>query len=243
MGRLLGFVYGLVSYVVFLIAFLYAIGFVGNIYVEKSIDSGEPGALGTSLLINVALLGLFAVQHSVMARPGFKRVWTTIVPRSVERSTFVLLASLILLLLYREWQPMPDTVWDVSGSTVGMILTAGFWVGWGIVLLATFMLNHFELFGVWQVYLNLVQKEPEDSGFRTPMLYRYVRHPIMLGFLIAFWCTPTMSQGHLLFAVMTTGYIMVGVSLEERDLIAHFGEQYQSYKQRVRAVIPIPKKG
>ncbi len=243
MGRLIAFVYGLASYIVFLIAFLYAIVFTGNLYVDKTIDSGEPGALGRSLLINALLLALFAIQHTIMARPGFKRSWTAIVPRVVERSTFVLFASLILILLYWQWQPMPEEVWNVAGTTLGTVLWVLFWAGWGLVLLATFMLNHFELFGLQQVYLNVVQRDPQAAAFKTPGLYRYVRHPIMLGFIIAFWSTPTMSQGHLLFAVMTMGYIMVGVTLEERDLIAHFGEEYRDYKRQVRALIPIRKKG
>lgn len=243
MGRLIAFVYGLASYIVFLIAFLYAIVFTGNLYVDKTIDSGEPGALGSSLLINAVLLALFAIQHSIMARPGFKKRWTAVVPSVVERSTYVLFASLILILLYWQWQPMPEEVWNVAGTTLGTVLWVLFWAGWGLVLLATFMLNHFELFGLQQVYLNLVQREPQAVAFKTPGLYRYVRHPIMLGFIIAFWCTPTMSQGHLLFAVMTTGYIMVGVTLEERDLIAQFGEDYRDYKRRVRALIPMRKKG
>lgn len=243
MGRLIAFAYGLASYIVFLIAFLYAIGFTGNLYVAKTIDSGVPGELGTSLLINALLLGLFAIQHTIMARPGFKEGWTKVVPQVVERSTFVLIASLILILLYWQWQPMPAEVWDVTGTALGTILTVGFWGGWALVLLATFMLNHFELFGLSQVYLNLMKREAQPMAFHTPGLYRWVRHPIMLGFIIAFWCTPAMSQGHLLFAVMTTGYVMVGVTLEERDLIAHFGEEYRDYKRRVRALIPIRKKG
>jgi protein-S-isoprenylcysteine O-methyltransferase Ste14 len=243
MSRLIAFVYGTIAYATFLLAFLYAIGFVGNFIVPKNIDSGEPAPLGMGILINVGLLGLFAVQHSVMARPGFKEWWTQFVPKSVERSTFVLFASLLLLLVYWQWRPLPTEVWNFAGSFVGTILMVVFWVGWVTVLVSTFLINHFDLFGLRQVYMNLKGEEYTYLGFRTPGLYKMVRHPIMLGFLLAFWGAPVMTQGHLLFTVVTTAYIFVGVKLEERDLVGVFGEQYQKYLKTASAVIPMPRKG
>lgn len=232
-------VYGVICYVIFLGSFLYAIGFVGDVIVPKTIDSGLSAAPATALLIDLLLLGAFAVQHSVMARPGFKAVWTKIVPRPVERSTYVLFSSLLLALLCWQWQPFPSLVWDAASSPVlAGLLTALFWLGWAILLLATFMINHFDLFGLRQVYLRLRGLEYSPPRFVQRALYKVVRHPIMLGFLIAFWAAPRMSLGHLLFSIATTGYILVGIALEERDMAAAHGEQYRTYRSSVPMVIP-----
>lgn len=240
MGRLLSFVYGFASYLFFLCVFLYAIGFVGNLLVPKSIDSGATRPLAEAIAINALLLGLFAIQHSVMARPGFKRVWTRIVPHSIERSTYVLFASLALALLFWQWRAMPELVWDVESVAGQAALHLLFAAGWAIVLGSTFMISHAHLFGLSQVHDHFRGKEPRPMRFETPALYRHLRHPIMLGFLIAFWATPRMSWGHLLFAVATTGYILIGVRLEERDLIGALGDRYRAYRQQVPMFLPLP---
>ncbi len=242
MGRILAFLYGLVSYLIFFGTFLYAIGFVGNVFVPKSIDSGVPGSFTPSLVVDAVLLGLFAIQHSVMARPGFKKRWTQIVPQPIERSTYVLIASLVLALLFWQWRPILNVVWSVENSIGSLVLQVLFWVGWGTVLLSTFLIGHFDLFGLRQVYLYWVGKAYPASGFKTPGLYKIVRHPIMLGFIIAFWATPRMTVGHLVFAVATTVYILIAVQIEEHDLTNLYGDTYMEYKREVAMLIPMPRK-
>jgi protein-S-isoprenylcysteine O-methyltransferase Ste14 len=242
MGFLIA-LYGAVAYAIFLATFCYAAGFVGNVVVPKSVDVGmPPGAAGEPLAVsvgvNVLLLGLFAVQHSVMARPHFKRWWTHIVPPAAERSTFVLLASLALIFMVLEWRPLPATVWDLSGSPAGTLLRGVYALGWGLVLVSTFQIDHFELFGLKQVWHRLTDRKPPAAAFRTPLFYPHVRHPISLGFLLGFWGAPVMSAGHLLFAAVTSAYILVGIWFEERDLVAQFGQRYRSYREQVGMLLP-----
>ena len=238
MNRILAVAYGAVSYLIFLAAFLYAIGFVGNFVVPRSIDAGVAASTTEAVVVNVALLGLFAVQHSVMARPGFKRRWTRLVPAAIERSTYVLVASLVLFLLFWQWRTLPAVVWDVTWTPGRIAVWALFWIGWLTVLASTFMINHFDLFGLRQVYLAWRGEPYPQSQFRSTLLYRYVRHPIMLGFIIAFWAAPTMTVGHALFAIATTAYILIAVRLEEHDLAAEL-EPYRDYRRRVPMMIPL----
>ena len=221
--------------------FLYAVGFVGNLPVPKSIDSGSKGSLPIAVLVDTLLLLLFAVPHSIMARPAFKRWWTQFVPPPVERSTYVLVSSLTLGLLFWQWRPIPAVVWHVANFLPRSVLHAVFWAGWALVLLSTFLIDHFDLFGLRQVYLYASGRPYTPVSFKVLGFYRYVRHPITLGFLLAFWSTPTMTTGHLLFALATTAYILIALQLEERDLVSFHGEQYQAYRKQVGMLLPLPR--
>jgi protein-S-isoprenylcysteine O-methyltransferase Ste14 len=238
LGRFVAFLYGLVAYAVFFGSFLYAIGFVSGLAVPKTIDTGPVTPITEAFIVNILLMSLFAVQHSVMARRQFKEWWTQYVPKSVERSTYVLFASLALVLLFWQWQPIPTVVWQVADSTVAAAIICLSFIGWLIVLTSTFLINHFELFGLHQVANNLVGRPMPAPRFRAPVFYKLVRHPIYLGFIIAFWAAPTMTLGHLMFAAVTTAYIIVGALLEERDLVEMFGDDYRRYRQRVSMLIP-----
>jgi len=244
MKKSISFIYGILAYLIFLISFLYAIGFVGDFIVPKSIDSGTETSFMKALLINALLLSVFAIQHSVMARPAFKKWLTSIISPAIERSTYVLLSSLALLLMYWKWQPMKTIIWEVEDHTFALVLTGVFFFGWLVVFLSTFMINHFVLFGLTQIFDNLKNKQTQNPEFQTNYLYKIVRHPIMLGFIIAFWATPLMTAGHLVFAVATTLYILIAVKyLEEKDLRESIGNEYEEYQKKVPMIVPFTKSG
>jgi methanethiol S-methyltransferase len=241
MSRLVVFAYGVVAYGVFFVTYLYAAGFVGNLIVPKSLDSAPTAPLGTALLINLGLLGLFAVQHSVMARPWFKRALLRVLPQAAERSTYVLASSLALILLFWQWSPLGGVIWEIENPIGRAVMYGAFGFGFLLVLYTTFLINHFDLFGLRQVWLYLIGRDYTSLNFATPGPYRLIRHPLYLGWFFAFWAAPTMTATHLLFAVMTTGYILVAIQLEERDLIAAHPE-YAEYKRHVPMIIPLPKR-
>jgi protein-S-isoprenylcysteine O-methyltransferase Ste14 len=242
MKRLTFLLYGVAAYAAFVGTVLHAIGFVAGVAVPRSVDSGGPVApVTTAVAVDVALLGLFALQHSVMARKGFKEVWTRVVPRPIERSTYVLASSACLSLLFLLWHPIPAVVWSVESAAGRVAMVSLAVLGWLVALFSTFLINHFELFGLRQVYLAARRTEPRPGRFRTPLLYRLVRHPLYLGFILAFWAAPTMTVGHLVFALGMLGYIGFGIQLEERDLVREFGNRYLAYREQVRALVPIPR--
>jgi protein-S-isoprenylcysteine O-methyltransferase Ste14 len=238
MKRISAFAYGIACYGVFFATLLYAIGFLGNFGVPKSIDSGPEGSILTALAIDGALLALFALQHSVMARPWFKRAWTRIVPEPIERSTYVLFSSLALLLMFWQWRPIGGVIWRIEGGMAEAVILACYAAGLLIVLLSTFLINHFDLFGLRQVYLYLIGRKYTHLEFRTPFFYRYVRHPLYVGWLLTFWSAPVMTVAHLFFAAMTTAYILVAIRFEEADLITMHGEKYRQYRTQVPMIIP-----
>lgn len=244
MKKLIIFLYGIIAYLFFLVAFIYAIGFLGNFIVPKSIDSGAATNLLQSIIINVLLLSVFAIQHSIMARPAFKKWLTKIINPSTERSTYVLLSSLALILIYWKWQPMKTIIWEVENESIALILTGVFLLGWLIVFVSSCMISHFEMFGLKQVFENFKNKQLKNLKFGTKYLYKITRHPMMLGFLIAFWATPVMSTGHLMFAIITTLYILIAVKyLEEKDLRKSIGTDYEDYQKKVPMIIPFTKIG
>jgi len=243
MKKIIILLFGVIAYSIFLLVFLYSIGFVGNLYVPKTIDSGTSTTLLNSILINATLLSVFALQHSIMARPMFKEWFASVFSQAAERSTYVLLSSLALALVFWQWQPMTSIVWEAKSNMAIALITGLYFLGWLIVLLSTFMISHFELFGLTQIIDNLKNRQTAHPKFQTNYLYKIVRHPIMLGFLIAFWAAPTMTVGHLFFTIVTTVYIFVAVKyLEEKDLKKIIGEKYETYQQEVPMIVPFTKR-
>ena len=243
MAKILAFIYGVFAYVLFLVTALYTIGFLGNFLVPKTINSGPTTAFSSAVLVNILLLSVFAIQHSLMARAPFKKWITSMMNPAIERSTYVLLSSLALILLYWQWQPIKTVIWKIENKTMAMVVMGIFGLGWLVVFTSTFMINHFELTGLQQIYHNLKNQESKASTFKTKYLYKFVRHPLMLGFLIVFWATPLMTVGHLLFTGMMTLYIFVAVKyLEEKDLRKNIGKEYEEYQQKVPMLIPFTKK-
>ncbi len=239
MGRGIAFLYGVVCYAIFFLTFLYLIGFLSNLLVPRSVDVGPAAATLTALMINFALIALFGIQHTVMARAGFKEKWTKIFPKSVERSTYVLISSLILILLYWQWRPMTgQVIWEVEAAWAQYLAWAVFFGGFGIVLLSTFIIDHFDLFGLRQVWLNFRQKEYTDPGFKVTFFYKFIRHPLYVGWIMAFWGTPRMTLGHLMLAVGMTAYILIAIRYEERDLVQILGDDYAQYREKVPMLIP-----
>ena len=242
MNKVLSFLYGVVCYLVFFVVFLYLIGFVGDLFVPKAIDTGTEAATAQSVMVNVALLGLFAVQHTIMARTAFKKWLTKVIPEQVERSTFVLASSLLLALLYWQWRPMLGVIWSVDNPTGRAILFGLFWLGWGTVLFSSFIINHFDLFGLRQVWLHFTNREYHHLEFQARSLYRLIRHPLMLGIVIGSWATPHMTTGHLVFAITATIYILIGIRFEERDLVRFHGQNYIDFRRRVPMLVPFTNK-
>ena len=239
MSKAATLLYALIAYAIFFATFLYLIAFVGDLpLVPHSVDRGPDVPVAVALIVNVMLIALFGLQHSVMARQGFKRAWTRIVPPQAERSTFVLFASLALIMMFLFWMPIEGMVWQVDAGPGRTMLWALFGLGWLIVLLSTFLINHFELFGLQQAYLHALGREAAPPQMRQPLLYRYVRHPLYLGFFLAFWATPQMSLGHLLLAAGMSVYMLVAIRFEERDLVGMFGRDYQDYQARVGMLTP-----
>lgn len=241
MGRVISFVYGVLAHLSFLLILVYLIGFLANVGVPKSIDSGPATPFGQALAINIALLALFAIPHSVMARPGFKQWWTTIIPTHLERSTYVLISNVFVVLLLWQWRPMTEVIWNVEHPVGTVVLWGLFGLGWFVLVFASFMINHFDLFGTRQVYLHLRGEDYTLPTFKATGFYRYIRHPLMLGWLLGFWSTPQMTVGHLVFAVGTTVYILVAIQIEERDLVKFHGEAYEQYRRQVSMLLPFKK--
>lgn len=241
MGRVISFVYGVLAHLSFLLILVYLIGFLANVGVPKSIDSGPATPFGQALAINIALLALFAIPHSVMARPGFKQWWTTIIPTHLERSTYVLISNVFVVLLMWQWRPMTEVIWNVEHPVGTVVLWGLFGLGWFVLVFASFMINHFDLFGTRQVYLHLRGEVYTLPTFKATGFYKYIRHPLMLGWLLGFWSTPQMTVGHLVFAVGTTVYILVAIQIEERDLVKFHGEAYEQYRRQVSMLLPFKK--